>query len=152
MQTILDFYPGKIKVDCLPGPTRGCWVWQRARNRGGYGILKRDGKSGLAHRFSWETSIGPITDKVLHKCDNPACVNPSHLFEGSQCDNNKDKKNKGRGAKAQFSKRTLTADQVRAIRANPLGLSGVELAKLHGTSPLIISRIRALKIYTVLEN
>lgn len=83
--------------------TESCWNWIGACGRGGYGAIGREfhGKKALtirAHRASWEIHFGPIPDGMLvcHKCDNPPCVNPSHLFLGTHEDNAKDRSAKGR--------------------------------------------------------
>jgi len=75
----------------------GCWEWQ-AGLRTGYGIIKVEGKSLGAHRLSWMIYNGDMPEGlyVCHKCDNPKCVNPDHLFIGSHSDNMKDAFNKGR--------------------------------------------------------
>lgn len=77
-----------------------CWEWTGAKARG-YGVI-RSGRAGdpivLAHRLSYEWFRGPVPHKlhVLHRCDNPGCVKPSHLFLGTQADNNADRDAKGR--------------------------------------------------------
>lgn len=75
----------------------GCWVWLGYCNRDGYG---RHG-AGLAHRYSYAAVHGGIPPKmlVLHRCDNPPCVRPSHLFLGTAADNSKDMMVKGRSKK-----------------------------------------------------
>jgi hypothetical protein len=79
--------------------TNGCWIWQRARNNQGYGVLGLKGKIVLAHRFSYEKFKEHIPDGFLvcHQCDNPACVNPDHLWLGTDKDNQQDGLRKGRG-------------------------------------------------------
>lgn len=86
------------KVD-IRDETR-CWPWLGASNQEGYGRFKHRSQLVLAHRFSYEDSIGPIPDGqlVLHHCDNPHCVNPSHLFVGDYSDNALDMYAKGRRA------------------------------------------------------
>jgi len=80
----------------------GCWTWAGAKNLQGYGeffLFRKGSRShhGLAHRVAWEMFRGPIGDMfVLHKCDTPACVNPEHLFLGTQKDNMRDALAKGR--------------------------------------------------------
>ena len=76
--------------------TEGCWLWKRGLDDGGYGIVRMDGKVWKAHRVAWFLTYGIIPDKVLHKCDIPRCVNPEHLFLGSQKDNMADAYKKGR--------------------------------------------------------
>lgn len=74
-----------------------CWIWLRgtSRNYGGFSLA---GKYVSAHRFAWEITNGPIPSglDVLHRCDNPPCCNPAHLFLGTQADNNRDMVRKGR--------------------------------------------------------
>src|SRR3990172_3375900 len=86
-----------------------CWLWQGAKNGSKkiYGNLRINGKTQLAHRFSWIIANGPIpkmkgTDWrgtcVLHRCDNGLCVNPDHLFLGTHIDNMIDRTTKGRSS------------------------------------------------------
>lgn len=76
-----------------------CWEWTGSRCSDGYGSVKINNKSFGTHRISWILCNGEIENGlfVLHHCDNPCCVNPTHLFLGTQRDNSLDKVNKGRG-------------------------------------------------------
>ena len=82
----------------------GCWVWIKSRRPRGPGALKRGaGVNADAHRVAYELMIGPIPlgTFVCHRCDNPPCVNPDHLFLGTGADNVRDRDEKGRQAKGQ---------------------------------------------------
>lgn len=86
-----------------PEPNTGCWLWTGSLQKG-YGAFCVDGKLNRAHRVSYVLFVGPLHKWtgyhdvcVCHKCDVPACVNPEHLFLGTQKANQRDKENKGRG-------------------------------------------------------
>jgi len=74
-----------------------CWVWKGMRNKFGYGRIHAFGRMGLAHRISYILNVGTIEpgNFICHKCDNPPCVNPAHLFQGTAGDNNRDATAKG---------------------------------------------------------
>lgn len=77
----------------------GCWEWTGTKNSRGYGMFTpTPGKRVLAHRFSWEMENGRIPDGLFgcHRCDNPGCVRPDHLFVGTNSDNIRDAVAKGR--------------------------------------------------------
>jgi hypothetical protein len=85
----------------------GCWTWSGVRDRDGYGKLRDAGKRLRAHRVSYTLHVGPIPDGmfVLHRCDSPPCVNPAHLFLGTNLDNIADRHAKARDAKGLSSGR-----------------------------------------------
>lgn len=115
----------------------GCWEWCGRLNVNGYGFITRDYKQVRAHRYSWEIHNGPIAGElcVLHKCDNPRCVNPEHLFLGTRRDNQHDMHSKGRNnqpcGERHFRAR-LTSAAVKEMRGLPM--SHAQLAHKYGVS------------------
>jgi len=81
--TAEDFWANVQKGD-------GCWLWTAYCDGYGHGIFRWNGKTTGAHRIAWELTFGATDLCVLHKCDNPPCVNPDHLFKGTKGDNNRD--------------------------------------------------------------
>ena len=80
--------------------TKSCWNWTGFTNAGGYGIIRAGRRTIPTHRLAWELAHGLIPSGlcVLHRCDNPKCVRPYHLFLGTQTDNIKDREQKKRTA------------------------------------------------------
>ncbi len=104
-----------------PEPNSGCLLWLGPINLGGYGHFhrKRNGKGTLAHRASWALRYGELGSSmmVLHKCDTPTCINPDHLFLGTQADNMKDRSAKMRQPHGEgHPAAKITEDDVREIR------------------------------------
>ena len=98
-----------------------CWLWTGFRDKDGYGRFQCGKRAVGAHRVSFEIYKGEIPEKaiVLHRCDNPACVNPDHLFIGSQADNIQDCMAKGRRKVMrgdQHYNAKLSSEQVLGIR------------------------------------
>lgn len=125
-------------ADFIVDPLTDCWVWAKAKQADGYGIVNRDGCVQLAHRFYYESSVGPIPPglQIDHLCRVRACVNPAHLEPVTQSEN-----------RLRGSLTKLTARQIREIRSSPLSSS--ELAEQHGVGRSYIWRIK--KGYTRLD-
>ena len=129
-----------------------CWLWQLSKDKDGYGYIKKNNKTHKAHRISYELHHGDIPDGmwVLHKCDNPSCVNPDHLWLGTAQDNNDDMVNKGRGkypgpirgvAGEINPNAKLTQKDVDWIRANYRRGLGPVFAEKFGVGAFMINRI-----------
>lgn len=117
-----------------------CWVWQGARVRGRYGVVGRGGKYGsncYAHRLSFELAFGavPVGLSVLHRCDNPPCVNPAHLFLGTQADNIRDMDLKGR-------RRTLARKGQQHVRAKLTDEAVLEMRRARAEGERVASIAR----------
>ena len=113
----------------------GCWEFTGARDSKGYGRIWHIDNTIMAHRASWLVHNGDIPTGlfVLHKCDNPPCCNPDHLFLGTADDNTKDMMNKGRHKAIRNS--ILKEDQVREIKdLLQQGISRRELCARYGVS------------------
>ena len=127
-----------------------CVPWPGYLNRRGYGCLRYNGKWSLAHRVAWEKERGPIPPGVcvLHRCDNPPCINPDHLFLGTQLDNIADRHRKGRNGRLpgeSNGRARLTEAQVRAIRSDTR--SKVAIAQTYGISNVLVGLIKRRKIW-----
>jgi len=130
----------------IKGSPEECWPWLAAVNAKGYGVIRDEDTMRLAHRIAWVFENGSIPDGlcVLHSCDTPACVNPKHLFLGTNMDNTTDMIQKGRmavGSKIKSS--VLTDDDVREIRLLycPFIVTQEYLAERFGVTRATISRI-----------
>ena len=151
--TLLERIMAKVTV--MPD---GCWLWTGAKSGMPpnllYGTIRANGKNRKAHRVLWEITNGINLGvlHLLHKCDNPLCVNPDHMFPGTHQDNSDDKIAKGRdrhpkGEALGASK--LTAAQVLQIRADASqGEAHIALGQRHHVHPSTISLIVNRKNWT----
>lgn len=143
---------GSIPEHC---PELGnCWIWKGAKN-GQYGLITLNKKSILAHRQSYLFNIGEIPEGILvcHKCDNPGCVRPDHLFLGTNTDNIRDASKKGRMKRGESNHRSnLTEEHVRIIKIFPtyqdkINLSLRQFSYLIRVDPASVSKIIKGKIW-----
>ena len=122
-----------------------CWIWKASTNRTGYGQFRFEGKIVKAHRFAYASTYGQIPNGlfVCHSCDTPLCVNPSHLFLGTDFDNKADMYRKKRhvfGCK--HPNAVLNTETVLAIRkAVNEGISQRTIAKMFNTQRSQVSLI-----------
>lgn len=105
------------KVDRSGGPD-ACWPWTAGVDKDGYGKIRHKGVDRRAHRVSYELEYGATDLHILHRCDNPPCCNPKHLFAGSPKDNSSDKVAKNRHSRRETHGRAvLSWDKVAELRA-----------------------------------
>lgn len=116
----------------------GCLVWIRRLDQNGYAPIFRRGRWTKAHRLAWEFSNGKVPSgmNVCHRCDNRACIEPTHLFVGTQSDNMRDCENKGRAnhpVGERNNKAKLTSEEVLELRRRrAAGESMYRLGKVFG--------------------
>lgn len=135
--------PTKFNIrELISSASDDCIVWPGRKGHGkeNYGTVMIAGKRHRAHRLAYAIAYGPIPDKMLvcHRCDNPPCINPRHLFLGTPADNMKDMAAKGRSMAGRGY--VLNSEKVRAIRADERPRAVV--AKEYGVDIKLIYHIR----------
>lgn len=140
----------RLEFYSMPEPNSGCKLWLGRSSVRDYGRLKVDGKNVLAHRLAYEQRYGQLEcgQNVLHRCDNPACINPAHLFVGSQVDNVADMVAKGRhrppnNKGTRHGNAKLTDEDIRRIRSD--ARSATSIGRAYGVNPSTICGIKARK-------
>lgn len=110
-------------ADRSGGPD-ACWPWLRCKDKDGYGKFRADGHNGRAHRIAWEAVNGPIPAGLdaLHSCDSPPCINPAHLFLGTNADNSADMVAKGRSLAGDRNPAHLRPERLPRGELHPLRL------------------------------
>lgn len=133
-----------LKAGSITNAKTGCFEWVHGRHDdAGYGRIQHRGRDIVVSRVSYELHFGPIPKGLLvcHKCDNPPCWNPNHLFAGTPLDNMRDAWKKGRMPQGtQIANSKLTADQVRAIRKDSRQLRVIAVD--YGVDQAVIFRVR----------
>lgn len=128
----------------------GCWLWSRAANELGYGVLYDNGTRWPAHRLSYRVWVGEIPEGhvVCHRCDVPACINPAHLFVGTQAENLADMRAKGRrgsvrvySGSSNVMSRLTEADIPKILNAANDGQSFTAIGRTFGVSRVTVSKI-----------
>lgn len=139
----------------IPEPNTGCYLWLLSYSKDGYGRCDASGNSRRAHRRSYEAEHGvslPVETQVLHRCDNPGCVNPDHLFLGTNADNMADKARKGRvrvyrGEDSNLA--ILTEQQARAILNEPGTHQAI--ADRFGVNRVTVTNIKSRRTWRCLD-
>ena len=122
-------------------------MWTGYRDRDGYGNIAINRSPRQAHRVAYSEYIGPIGDsQVLHKCDNPGCINPDHLYLGTHKDNMRDKRIRNRVKGENHPKAKLTDEVILAIRENPK--SQGQIARDLGLNQSFIGKVKNRVVWT----
>jgi hypothetical protein len=143
-KSLLERLMTKCKIDW----NTDCWNWTAYKMKSGYGTINLDGKPKYAHRVSYEffKEQDPSGLCVCHHCDNPSCINPEHLFLGTNADNAADRNSKGRQTKGTSHPACkLTEAQVLEIRAS--AATQKSLASKYGVAQSQISKIKSRKLW-----
>lgn len=120
-----------------------CWEWTKCRNPTNYGLINIDGSSRLAHRVAYSHWVEPIpaSTHVLHKCDNPPCINPEHLYLGTQQDNVRDRMVRGRQSYGlDNGSGRIPIEIINEIRNSPE--RGIDISRRLGVSESYVSELR----------
>lgn len=147
MSDLADLYFAKIEPDL----NSGCWLWAGSIGTRGYARIAVGGREVAGHRLGWEIHNGPIPEGLFacHRCDTPACVNPRHIFLGTNQQNTADRDSKNRTARGERSGvAKLTDGAVAEVwRLRKLGLLHREIAAQVGVSKSLISEVLKRRLW-----
>jgi HNH endonuclease len=141
---------GPVEDYFIPEPNSGCWIWLGGLGKDGYGMAwdVNEKKTLGAHRWVYMLLVGPIPEgqKVLHRCDNPCCVNPEHLFLGTTADNNADMRAKNRhGHGTTHGMNRIPDSDVLAIRESKGRHQ--DIGAKFGVSKSLVTKIKARDLW-----
>lgn len=128
-----------IEINSTPITESGCWIWDGYCDPKGYGRFRTKEKNWLAHRLSYLKKHGNLPKLLRHKCDNPSCVNPSHLEPGTHTDNARDYVDRQGGNTTMF-KRKIDEETRQKIREAEGTHSSI--AKIFGINQSTVTRIK----------
>ncbi len=141
-----DFWSKVVKIE------NGCWTWNGLHDSNGYGLVNVDGVKTRCHRVAFTLTNGPVEKGkyVCHRCDNPGCCRPDHLFAGTALDNSRDCAEKGRNCRGEKNwAARLKEDDIRQIRRlyGGGGYLQREVGVLFGISQMHVYKIVHHKIW-----
>jgi len=141
----------RLQAKSLENERTGCIEWTGFRDECGYGRINVGGQIKKSHRVAYEVEFGaaPQDKCVCHKCDNPACINPRHLFLGTQAENMADMRVKGRrkGVNIGSNQANAKLDEQKVRQILSDARPSVELARLYQVSAAVISSVRLRKTW-----
>ena len=144
-------HPQRFWSQVTHDKTKGCWLWQGYTVGKGYGRFMFEGQNMVAHRYAYQQLVEAIPEgmQVCHRCDVPACVNPDHLFLGTNSDNQKDSLVKGR-----HNTGVVRPEDVQEIKRlhKETGLKATGLARKFGVSKAVVKNILSGHTWTWLED
>ena len=150
----------RIERNIAYEPNTGCWLWLAGTNKFGHGRISFTGRPHMVHRIMYESKFGKIPKGLhsLHHCDTPQCVNPDHLYLGTQRDNNNDRDKRGRCTKGQeHYKSKFDSLQIRVIKSLKGLLTGRSIAMYFKVKENTISGIinnkqwKHIKLYETIK-
>jgi hypothetical protein len=141
MSVISDYFDARVIKSKDPS---ACWLWKGPHNDKGYPKIWTNKFSASAHRYSYERFVGPLDNlQCCHRCDNKGCVNPEHLFAGTNTDNVRDCLNKGKLPQGKLS--VEKANEIKKLLGQRI--KPKKIAELFGITQAMVSAIKHRKAW-----